>query len=98
MQKQFFVRLLITTALAFNLSLAFAAEGFGVLQKLDPAGKKVKMAHEPIPEIKWPAMTMDIPVADAKLLAGLQPGQKVSFTLSKQGDAGYVITRIAAAQ
>ena len=94
---------LIASALLFAAIplVAFAAEdipGKGVVKKVDAAAGVVKLAHEPIPAIKWPAMTMDIKVLDARLLAGIKPEQKVSFSLVKSADGQYVISRIEAAK
>lgn len=75
---------------------AEAAQGTGVVNKVDLAKGVVNIAHEPIAALKWPAMTMDFKVADKKLLDGLKPGQKVSFGIAKDAKAGFVISRIAA--
>lgn len=77
---------------------AEAAQGKGVVKKVDAAAGVVNIAHEAIPAIKWPAMTMDIKVKDARLLSGIKPGQTVSFGLVKDPAAGYVISRIEAAK
>ena len=39
------------------------AHGTGTVNSVDPAQHKVNLSHSPIPEIGWPAMTMDFPVA-----------------------------------
>ena len=39
------------------------AHGTGTVNSVDPAQHKVNLSHNPIPEIGWPAMTMDFPVA-----------------------------------
>ncbi|KAK0348055.1 hypothetical protein LTR94_038732, partial [Friedmanniomyces endolithicus] len=41
----------------------------------------VTIAHEAIPAIKWPAMTMTFK-ADPKLLSGIAAGDKVAFDLT----------------
>lgn len=79
-------------------SVSEAAQGKGVVKKVDAAAGVVNIAHEAIPAIKWPAMTMDIKVKDAKLLAGIKPGQQVNFGLVKDPAAGYVISRIEASK
>lgn len=71
-----------------------AASGKGTVNNIDPAGASVNLSHEAIPAIKWPAMTMDIKVADKAVLKGVKPGQTVAFGLTKDPKAGYVITRI----
>jgi Cu(I)/Ag(I) efflux system membrane fusion protein len=52
---------------------------------------ELTLAHEAVPALKWPAMTMGFKLA-ARLAAGLVR-QQVRFTFSKQGE-DYVITAI----
>ena len=54
---------------------------------------EVSLSHEAVAALKWPPMTMGFKLANAKLGAGLKPGQKVHFSFSKQGD-DYVVTAI----
>ena len=94
-------KLIVTLLLAAAPLAPVAADevpGKGVVKKVDAAAGVVKLAHEPIPAIKWPAMTMDIKAQDARALAGLKPEQKVSFFLVKGADGQYVISRIEAAK
>ncbi|MBJ3761506.1 efflux RND transporter periplasmic adaptor subunit [Maribius pontilimi] len=71
-----------------------AATGTGVVEAVTPDGK-LAMRHEPIPELGWPAMEMDMPVA------GFDPqtapvGQTVQFDLSKGDDGMFVIVAVRA--
>lgn len=77
-----------------NLHAADAASGRGTINKVDNAAGTVNISHEAIPAIKWPAMTMDIKIADKKVLTSVKPGQVVSFGLIKDPKAGYVISNI----
>ncbi len=81
-----------------NLHAADAASGRGTINKIDNAAGSVNISHEAIPAIQWPAMTMDIRVADKKTLSGVKPGQTVSFGLIKDPKAGYVISHIEPAK
>jgi Cu/Ag efflux protein CusF len=97
MKKLFAIALLIA-AIPFAAVAAEDIPGKGIVKKVDAAAGVVKLAHEPIPAIKWPAMTMDFKARDAKLLTGLKPEQKVDFSLVKGADGQYVISRIGAAK
>lgn len=66
----------------------------GVVTAVDPAGQKITLKHEPIPAINWPAMTMDLALADPSLAAGLQPGDAIVFDLKRLSATDYVITGI----
>ena len=80
------------------LHAADAASGKGTVNRVNNAGGVVNITHEAIPALKWPAMTMDFKVADKKLLSRVKVGQTVSFGLSKDPQAGYVISHIEAAK
>ena len=96
--KKLFAIALLLAAVPFAVLAAEDVPGKGIVKKVDAAAGVVKLAHEPIPAIKWPAMTMDIKVQDARLLSGLKPEQKVDFGLVKGADGQYVISRIAPAK
>src|SRR5436190_4249822 len=63
------------------------AHGTGTINSVDPAQHKVNISHQPIPDIGWPAMTMDFPVAPSVDLKAIRPGTRVNFTI-EQGQAG----------
>jgi Cu(I)/Ag(I) efflux system membrane fusion protein len=71
-----------------------AATGRGMVMAVTPDGK-LSMSHDPIPELGWPAMVMDMPVA------GVDPGAvplnaPVEFDLSKGGDGMFAIVAVRA--
>lgn len=59
-------------------------EAVGVVRAIDAKAAKVTLAHEAIPALKWPPMTMAFKVADPTLLKGLSVGTKVRFKLQDQ--------------
>ncbi len=69
------------------------ATSTGVITALDPATGRVTLKHGPIPEIKWPAMTMAFPDDPPTLLNGLKVGEPVRFTLTGKGQ-NYRVTAI----
>jgi Cu/Ag efflux protein CusF len=73
------------------------AHGTGTVNSVDPAQHKVNVSHNPIPEIGWPAMTMEFPVAPAVDLRALKPGTPVNFTIEKGQDGMYEIRTISPA-
>lgn len=81
-----------------NTHAAEAASGRGTINQIDAAAATVNISHEAIPALKWPAMTMDLKVADKKLLAGIKSGQTVVFGLARDAKAGYAISRIEPAK
>jgi Cu(I)/Ag(I) efflux system periplasmic protein CusF len=70
------------------------ATGKGVVQAVNKEERQLRITHEPIPALKWPGMTMAFKVAPGLSLEGLAPGAKVTFTISKSPQGGYVIDRI----
>ena len=73
------------------------AHGTGTVNSIDATRHKVNLSHSPIPEIGWPAMTMDFPVAPSVDLKTIKAGTRVNFTI-EQGQGGmYEIKAIAPA-
>src|SRR5262252_3428588 len=73
------------------------AHGTGTVNAVDPIQHKINLSHQPIPEIGWPAMTMEFPVAPSIDLTAIKPGTRVNFTI-EQGQGGmYEIRAISPA-
>lgn len=70
--------------------------GKGILRQSMPEARKVKLSHDPIPELKWPSMTMDFVLAPGVEVLKIAPGQAVSFRLKKTGEFEYEITELQA--
>lgn len=70
------------------------AHGTGVVTAIDAAAGTVTLSHQPIQELRWPAMTMGFKVARPELLRGLVVGAKVKFDLQGTG-MSHVITAIS---
>ena len=70
------------------------AHGTGTVNAVDPAQHKVNVSHAPIPEIGWPAMTMEFPVAPSVDLTAIKPGTRVNFTIEQQPGGMYEIRAI----
>jgi Cu/Ag efflux protein CusF len=73
------------------------AHGTGTVNSVDPAQHKVNLSHNPIPEIGWPTMTMEFPVAPSIDLTAIKPGTRVNFTIEQQPGGMYEIRAIAPA-
>ena len=71
-----------------------AAMGEGVVHSVSPADRKVNLTHEPIPSLNWPAMTMDLDVAEGVDLQKLAPGDNIRFYIELGEDKVYRITEI----
>jgi Cu/Ag efflux protein CusF len=69
----------------------------GTVNSVDPAQHKVNLSHQPIPDIGWPAMTMDFPVAPSVDLKAIKPGTRVNFTIEKGEGGMYEIKAISPA-
>ena len=71
-------------------------QGAGKVMSVDRAKLRVKLAHEPIKSLGWPAMTMYFNVANASLLDGLKEVDTVQFELgkTKPDDLEWVIVKI----
>jgi Cu(I)/Ag(I) efflux system membrane fusion protein len=67
-------------------------EALGVIEGIEAA--EVTLRHEPVPALKWPAMTMPFSLKSAQQTAGLKVGDHVRFSFS-DGASGVVIESIA---
>ena len=61
----------------------------GVVKELFPEKKKALISHEDIPNY-MEAMTMMLDVKDARELAGLQPGDSLTFRMLVTNDDGWI--------
>jgi len=68
-------------------------KGAGTVKNVDQAKGVVTIAHGPIQDLKWPAMTMSFGVRDKAMLENVKPGAKVEFGFVQSGK-GYQITEI----
>ncbi|MEJ2534863.1 MAG: efflux RND transporter periplasmic adaptor subunit [Gammaproteobacteria bacterium] len=71
-----------------------AVNGYGDIVGVEMENGRLRMRHDPIPALGWPAMTMNFEVTAAVDLEPLAAGQRVRFRLVRDGDA-WVIDRIA---
>ncbi|ODT86093.1 MAG: hypothetical protein ABS69_00235 [Nitrosomonadales bacterium SCN 54-20] len=76
-----------------NDSEAVTHKTTAVVKGVDAANGKVKLAHEPVKSLNWPAMTMGFSVEDPALLDKLVVGKKVEVEFVQQG-SGYVVTAV----
>ena len=73
---------------------AKTADGQGVIKGIDAKGGTVTLHHQPIPALKWPAMTMKFKAAPA-LLKPFKVGQAVNFKLKPMGGSAEVVAMSA---
>ena len=63
----------------------------GVVTQVDVHAGTITFNHEAIPEIHWPAMTMQFHAEDTSILQGLAVGDHVSFQLKSASEPQTVI-------
>ena len=68
--------------------------GTGVLNKIMLEDKKINITHEAIPDLKWPAMTMDLNVTDDVDLNAFSKNENVKFHIKLGKDKVYRVTKI----
>ena len=73
-------------------------KAFGVVKSVSAEEKKITVQHDAIPEIGWPAMTMDFPVSDSMDLASVPMGERIAFLIRETGDSRYIIDAVEAVQ
>mgnify|MGYP001619357081 CR=1 FL=1 len=65
----------------------------GVVKNTDRNKGTVTLAHEPVPSLKWPSMTMSFAVKDKAMFDKLPTNKKMDFEFVQQGK-DYVITAV----
>jgi Cu(I)/Ag(I) efflux system protein CusF len=65
----------------------------GIVHTIDRQAGQVKLTHEPIPELKWPKMTMRFVVEDPAVLERMKEGARIEFDFVQTGK-GYLITGV----
>ena len=76
-------------AMAPSATSAIKAKGHGTVTAIDKTAGTITLDHGPIPEAKWPAMTMTFKAAPA-ITDAAKVGDKVDFDLTLTGRAGEV--------
>lgn len=66
----------------------------GEVEAIDPEAGTIRLQHEPVPELDWPAMTMDFGLAEDVDLAGVEPGRAVRFRMTVTDDGDYRVVEI----
>ncbi len=74
------------------------ASGTGVLNSVDTSKGMVNLTHEPMPELGWPTMTMDLPVSKRVDLSAVKPGENIDFTLKLGRDKQYRVMEMTPAK
>ncbi|MGE3065841.1 MAG: copper-binding protein [Hyphomicrobiaceae bacterium] len=69
-----------------------------VIHKVDTHNGMVNVTHDPVPELKWPQMRMDLPVTKRVDLSKIKIGDKVTITLKQGVDKEYRVIEIEPAQ
>lgn len=68
-------------------------KAIGVVKKVEPAEGRVVLAHEPVKELNWPAMTMGFAVKDKALFNKLVVDRKIEFEFVTQGSI-FIVTAV----
>lgn len=79
--------------MAMNPTNSMKHEGYGVLKAVNAERGKVQIAHEAIPELRWPAMPMWFTLRDP-LPSGISVGDAVRFEMMKPNPKEWVIIHI----
>lgn len=68
----------------------------GTLDSIDVTACTVSISHQPIPDLKWPAMTMDFNLASPGVVKGIRPGTSIRFDFEQRGPGEFAIVRMVA--
>lgn len=66
----------------------------GQVKGVDRSSGSVTFAHEAVPDLRWPAMTMTFTVTNKSLLDALKPEQRVEFDFAENDSGGYSVSAV----
>jgi Cu(I)/Ag(I) efflux system protein CusF len=89
--KKLMLVLALTGSLAATAAAA-VARATGVVKGMDASIGRIIITHDPVPALKWPAMTMSFRISK-ELAKGLKEGQKVEFEFEPR-DMDGTITQV----
>lgn len=69
----------------------------GQVTAVDPDAGRITLAHAPIPEIGWPAMTMAFEAGPEVDLSAIETGEEVRFQLTPVGDGMFRVDQVTPA-
>ena len=64
------------------------------MRGVDPGGRQVKLEHEAISELKWPAMSMNFTVDPSLALDTIEVGQNIHFSMVETQEGEWLIDQI----
>lgn len=85
----------VTAPSAFAVEVQQTHHTTGVVKKVDLDKGRVMLAHDPVPSLDWPGMTMGFAVEDQAMLESLEPGQAVQFDFTEGKGGMFVVTDIS---
>ena len=74
------------------------AAGIGVLNSIDAEKSSVNITHQPMPDLGWPKMTMDLHVTKHVDLSGFKAGDNIDFKLKLGRDKQYRVIEMRPAK
>ncbi|HEV8260375.1 MAG TPA: copper-binding protein [Burkholderiales bacterium] len=87
-------RMLLLAVASVLVSTAFAqTRATGTVRAVDLKQGTVRLSHDPIQSLNWPAMTMTFKVKDKAMLDKLGEGKKVDVEFEQRGK-DYVVTKM----
>lgn len=84
---------LVGVAACVAPAYAQEAQSSGEVRRINVDEGKITIKHGPIPSLELPAMSL-VYRADATLLQGIKPGDKITFIARREGNQ-YVIIKIS---
>ncbi|SQI36166.1 Cation efflux system protein CusF precursor [Leminorella richardii] len=64
----------------------------GEVKGIDADAKKLTVAHEPIPSLGWPAMTMRFTYEDPATVKDIKVGDKVKLDFIQRGPLSHIVS------
>lgn len=69
-------------------------QAVGKLDSIDVTAGTVSISHEAIPDLNWPAMTMDFKLAAPDVVKGIAPGTPIRFQFEQRAPGEFAIVHV----
>lgn len=68
-----------------------SVEASGVVKAIVKEHNTIRIFHDPIPQLRWPAMNMAFDVFDPAMMEGISVGDRISFQFTRNGSKNTIV-------
>lgn len=66
-------------------------ETSGIVKAIVKEQNMIRIFHDPIPQLRWPAMNMAFEISDPAVIEGVSEGDRVTFQFTRNGSKNTIV-------